>query len=52
MNQKTKELNQLLRKMSKDELAEALSLIQAEQRARGNASPPVRQPWDRKIQTR
>lgn len=52
MTDRQKELRQLIRKMSADELSEAISLLQAEMRTRGQVTPPVSKDWRGSIQTR
>ena len=52
MTNRQKELKQLARKMSADELNEAISLLQAEMRTRGQVTPPLTKDWRGSIQTR
>lgn len=51
MSPRQKELRQLIRKMSAEELAEAVALLQAEMRTRGQVTPPLTKDW-RNVLTR
>ena len=49
MTPRQKELKQLIRKMSADELSEAISLLQAEMRTRGQVTPPLTKDWQNRL---